>query len=161
MRFCGATLVWVIQACGIAGVVTTAQGNTSAAVVVAQREQTTVWDGVFTDAQAKRGKTGYVIACGYCHRDDLSGGGGDEPGLAPPALAGSSFLASWRDASVAELAGTIAATMPRERPKLDAQAYIDIVSFLLKANGMPAGDWELPLDGERLKGIRITEKTNR
>ena len=34
----------------------------------------TVWDGVYTEAQAKRGEEAYKRSCGYCHRDDLAGG---------------------------------------------------------------------------------------
>jgi len=124
-------------------------------------ENRTIWDRVFSEDQANRGKSGYVTACGYCHMDDLSGGGGDEPGLSPPGLAGSVFLERWRDASVAELAGTIAATMPFERPKLELETYVDIVAYLLKVNGAQPGDEQLPLDGEILNTIIITESSER
>ncbi len=118
----------------------------------------TVWDGVFTGEQAKRGRARYEVACAYCHRDDLSGGGGDEPGPSPPALKGADFLVGWSDSSLAELVGTVAATMPFERPKLEPQAYVDIVSYLLQANGMPAGTTELPAEGDKLKRIAIVLK---
>jgi mono/diheme cytochrome c family protein len=34
---------------------------------------TTVWQGVYSEAQAARGKTEYTTHCASCHRDDLSG----------------------------------------------------------------------------------------
>ena len=129
--------------------------------VAAGSEGRTIWDGVFSEAQADRGRASYVVACGYCHMDDLSGGGGDEPGLSPPGLVGSAFLARWRDASVAELVGTIVATMPLERPKLEPQTYVEIVAYLLAANGARPGIEELPVNGEKLNGIVITEMANR
>jgi mono/diheme cytochrome c family protein len=131
------------------------------AVIAAQAERKTVWDGVFTLDQSKRGKARYETACAYCHRDDLRGGGGDEPGVSPPALAGPEFLASWSDTTLAELVGTVATTMPLERPKLEPQAYVDIVSYLLQANGMPAGNAELPAEGEKLSRIAIVLKSAR
>ncbi len=100
-----------------------------------------VLDGVYTLEQAQRGEQVYRKVCGYCHRDDLSGGGSEDG--APP-LVGLGFFSRWRDRSVADLSDTIAATMPWEAPNsLPQQAYLDIVSFLLKANHLPAGDVEL------------------
>jgi mono/diheme cytochrome c family protein len=126
--------------------------------VLLSAQSRTIWDGVFTEEQAKRGKQRYEAACAYCHMDDLSGGGGDEPGLAPPALIGPEFLAAWRDANVAQVVGTIAATMPFERAKLDRQAYVDIVSYLFQTNGFPAGAAELPVAADELKQIAIVLK---
>ena len=48
-----------------------------------------VWDGVYTAEQAKRGQPLYVKACGSCHAGDLSGGES-----APP-LAGGEFMSNW------------------------------------------------------------------
>jgi quinoprotein glucose dehydrogenase len=144
---------WAVMAAGWIG-----QAAAAKVLTGGPGDQRTVWDGVFTEEQARRGKSRYESACGYCHMDDLSGGGGDEPGASPPALVGPTFLASWRNASLAELAGTIAATMPFERPKLEVQEYIDIVSYLLQANGMPAGPADLPTDAKQLKEISIVAR---
>ena len=35
----------------------------------------TVWDGVFTEAQASRGEAAYGRSCAVCHKEDLLGGG--------------------------------------------------------------------------------------
>ena len=46
--------------------------------------------------------------------------------------------------------------MPQQKPaSLSVQAYIDVVSFLLQKNGMPAGNTELPTDVEALGQILI------
>ena len=50
----------------LVGVVSTTAGQAPAA--------RTIWDGVYTEAQAARGEKAYKAACGYCHKDNLAGG---------------------------------------------------------------------------------------
>ena len=111
----------------------------------------TVWDGVYTEAQAERGRERYRALCGYCHRDDLSGGGSE---AGAPALRGPFFLNQWRDRPLVDLFVTIGTTMPQQDPdSLRAQVVIDIVSYLLRQNGMPAGHAELPPRLDPLRSI--------
>jgi hypothetical protein len=132
-----------------------------------QGARRTIWDGVFTEAQARRGEGQYKAACGYCHRDDLSGGFLDDgvgraPALAGPRAFGTSFAERWNDHSVGEMLVAIASTMPQPAPSsLSLSAYLDIVSFLLEKNGAPAGDRELPADPEALSGIVVTDRPAR
>jgi hypothetical protein len=121
-------------------------------------ESRSAWDGVYTEDQAKRGRTKYVDRCGYCHKDDLSGDGGDEPGTSPPPLAGPLFLESWRSSSLADLFGLIVSTMPKNRPKMEPQSCIDVVSFILQVNGARAGTSELTPEYDKLKDIVFSEK---
>ncbi|MEE2635682.1 MAG: c-type cytochrome [Acidobacteriota bacterium] len=124
----------------------------------AQNDQT-IWDGVFTEPQAARGREHYVETCGYCHRDDLSGGGSE---AGAPALAGPFFMNQWRGRPVADLFVTIGTTMPKQNPdSLRAQVVIDIVSFLLQANHAPVGDQELPPRLEPLGSILLTAAPRR
>lgn len=123
-----------------------------------QARSRTIWDGVFSQAQAERGKRSYESACGYCHRDDLSGGGGDEPGMAPPELQGASFIGRWAGASVADLLGVIATTMPFQRPKLQSEVYRDIVSYILQVNGAASGESELSDRIDELRAIAIVKQ---
>ena len=106
----------------------------------------TIWDGVYTEVQAARGQLLYKEHCGYCHRDNLTGGGSE---AGAPALVGPIFVHRWRDQPVADLFVTIGTTMPQDKPDtLAPETVIDIVSFLLKANQFPAGSQELPADVE-------------
>lgn len=117
------------------------------------QKKVSVWDGVYTAAQAERGQQAYAKACGGCHRDDLSGGDDEPP------LRGSHFTAKWEDASVAELYDFVASNMPKNNPgALPLETCIDIVSFILKSNEMPPGQSELTTDIETLTQIVFTAK---
>ena len=116
-----------------------------------QTPRKTVWDGVYTAEQATRGQALYKTHCGYCHRDDLIGGGSE---AGAPALKGPIFTIRWRDQPIADMFVTIGTTMPQNKPDtLTPQVVIDIVSFLLKSNNMPPGNAELPADLDALKTV--------
>jgi len=119
--------------------------------VAPQTTRKTVWDGVYTADQATRGQALYKTHCGYCHRDDLIGGGSE---AGAPALKGPIFTIRWRDQPIADMFVTIGTTMPQNKPDtLTPQVVIDIVSFLLKSNNMPPGTSELPPDLDTLKTV--------
>ncbi len=112
-----------------------------------------VFDGVFTVEQAKRGEAAYAKECASCHLEDLSG---TDRG---PSLAGDTFLNAWADRSVGALFDRTDKTMPQDRPgTLPAGMTRDIVAFLLRANDYPVGAAELPADVAVLNSIRITRK---
>ena len=113
----------------------------------------TIWDGVFTQAQAERGRDTYQRTCSSCHKADLLG-----ESAAPP-LAGPEFNQRWAGQSLDDLLTTIRRSMPQEAPdSLGTAAYADIVSFLLSVNGSPAGQNEMPLESEALKQIQFTPR---
>jgi quinoprotein glucose dehydrogenase len=124
----------------------------------------TVWSGIYTDKQAQRGEQVYKTECSYCHHDDLSGGFFDNgvgraPALAGPRAFDSSFAERWKDMTLAEMVAAVASTMPQQKPaSLTVQAYVDVVSFLLLKNNVPAGNVELPIDVDALGQIAITQK---
>jgi len=108
----------------------------------------TVWDGVFTQAQAERGKATYEQQCAFCHRSDLSGEG------FAPALVEDSFLHRWQDGSLGDLFTIVKVTMPQDKPEsLTPAQYADIVAFILQANKYPAGPQELAPDPAGLKAV--------
>lgn len=93
--------------------------------------QTTVLDGVFTDAQARRGGSLYDRHCAECHE-------GSEPDADP--LIGPVFIERWREASLDFLYGFISTEMPGNKAgSLSEQNYLDVVAYLLSANDYPAG----------------------
>ncbi len=95
----------------------------------------TTRDGVYGAAQAEAGKALYAKSCAEgCHGTNLAGGG------PTPSLAGADFLARWSGLSVGELYKRVRTTMPKNAPgSLGDAAYMEIVAYLLSANGFPAG----------------------
>jgi cytochrome c len=113
----------------------------------------TTMDGVYSAAQAQRGKTQYSQSCATCHMDDLSGSGQALP------LAGDAFMGTWEGQSVADLMGLIHDTMPQDKPgTLTPDQALDTVAYLLQYNQFPAGKEELKNDPNELKNIIITKK---
>ena len=110
-------------------------------------------DGIFTAAQAARGKAAYRQHCTYCHHDDLLGG--EDLKVVPPALVGIAFSERWTGKTVGEFFDVLARTMPWERTTLTPPLYADLVAYLLQENGYPAGSVELPPDPDHLKAITI------
>jgi mono/diheme cytochrome c family protein len=108
----------------------------------------TVWDGVYTDAQAERGKTAFEANCVTCHKADLTG--------IEDALKGEQFLERRREDNLDALFAGVK-TMPLRKPgSLSNEVYLDILSYVLQQNAMPAGTAELKLDA--LPAIRVIRK---
>src|SRR5579863_305478 len=109
-----------------------------------------VWDGVYTEQQANRGRALYGQECSGCHGDSLTGA--DEA----PALAGGAFIANWDGLTVGDLFERIRISMPASSPgKLNREKVADILSYLLAFNRFPAGTTELERQTEVLKQIRL------
>jgi cytochrome c5 len=113
----------------------------------AQEAAKTVGDGVYTDAQATRGAAAYDATCTQCHRADLGGAAG-------PALRDQRFARVFAGKDLKALFTKVATTMPRNAPaSLTENMYLDIVAYMLRENGFPAGSRELAADG--LDGIEV------
>ncbi len=113
--------------------------------------ETTVWDKVFTDEQAARGKLSYQSACSDCHMEHLRG-----DGQAPP-LKGEDFAPQWK--TVGAFMAAMGSQMPPDKPGgLPFATYCDITAFILQANNYPAGNKELAGSLEELDKILLTPK---
>jgi len=120
----------------------------------AQGADKSVWDGVYTEEQAKRGERIFNRQCSYCHGRDLSGT--SIPG--GPSLR-EAFLSQWREQTVQQMFATIGETMPKSDPgSLSLQDCVDVVSYILQVNKLPAGGTELPPDPQKLEHFLITDK---
>lgn len=109
-----------------------------------------VWDGVYTEEQAKRGEAICIRECASCHGAALTGG--EES----PALAGPAFLANWEGLSVGDLFERIRISMPpNKQGRLSRQQIVDILSHMLNVNSFPTGKTELDTKTEMLRQIRI------
>jgi S-disulfanyl-L-cysteine oxidoreductase SoxD len=112
-----------------------------------------LWDGVYTDAQASRGEALYVDNCIMCHGTALSG-----TILAPP-VAGPGFLAKWNRKPLTVVFGVIQTTMPFNLSgHLRPQQNADILAYMLQKTGSPAGDNELSSRADALSTVVIVER---
>ena len=117
---------------------------------LAQGAGKTTWDGVYSQAQADRGKGTYTTACLECHGEELAG-----QDMTPP-LAGSEFLSNWNGLTVGDLAERIRTTMPLNKPgTLTRDQIADILAYVMNYNKFPAGSAELPKDVQVQKQITI------
>jgi S-disulfanyl-L-cysteine oxidoreductase SoxD len=120
------------------------------AVMLFGQTSRSVWDGVYTAAQAKRGEALYSMECAACHGLALNGGES-----APP-LVGGEFMSNWSGLTVGDLFDRIRTSMPADRPgHLTRQQDADILAEILQVNQFPAGATELDTHSEVLKEIRI------
>jgi mono/diheme cytochrome c family protein len=130
----------------VAGVFLTALG----AFAFQDQPSKSVWDGVYTAEQAKRGAALYAANCASCHGLGLTGGES-----APP-LTGGEFLSNWNGLTVGELFERIRTSMPADRPgTLTRVQNADILAHLLSVGEFPPGGAELSTQTEILKQIRI------
>ena len=118
-----------------------------------------VWDGVFTEDQAARGRQVYFGACGLCHGRRLNGAPDDPDMVSTPSLARARFLRVWEGRSLAVLLAYTRLTMPEDNPaSLTDQEYVDVVAYMLSMSRMPAGGDELPPDARGLADIVIRQR---
>jgi len=123
--------------------------GTAYTAVQAQGPQS-VNDGIYTAAQAERGKMVYSTTCAGCHGEKADGG------AAGPTLTGPDFTNGYKDGSAGALLNKISQDMPSNAPgSLDAQQYADVFAYILSINKYPAGETEAPKDPAALKGVKM------
>jgi glycine/D-amino acid oxidase-like deaminating enzyme len=114
----------------------TATENGSAAAAVSSLT------GVYSQVQASKGAETYRRHCSACH--------------SPAAHSGEAFQSAWDGRTAFELFDYLRTTMPDDRPgRLSREQYADVVAYLLRQNGMPAGPRRLSADPAQLERIRI------
>ena len=126
-------------------------GAAIAFLIAALSAQTgkSVWDGVYTEAQAARGAAAFDKECAGCHGAEGVGGS------MAPALLGPTFAANYDGQSVGDLFDRNKTTMPvGKEGGLSAQQVADITAYMLQVNKFPAGTTELPSQSMTLKVIK-------
>ncbi len=104
-----------------------------------------VWKGVYTEAQAARGESEQQNNCAACHGTEK--------------YSGEAFTTAWVGRTAFDLFDQIKTTMPDDNPGgLSVQQYTDVVAYIFKINGMPAGTDSLSSDPEALRMIKIDAK---
>lgn len=112
-------------------------------------------DGVYSAAQAERGRKLYLVNCAECHAENLNGGRfyHDEP---VPALRRSTLFEGWPELNAFYEAFRTA--MPADDPmSLLNDEYVDILAYVLSANGYPAGASALTSIPADLQRIRVAQ----
>jgi len=133
-------VVCVLFLGSLASVVMTAQG--------AKPTGPTVWDGVFTDAQADRATGMFSQNCARCHTLTSQG---TRP------LSGEKFWEGYTQKTVGDLLTFVKTNMPNgQGGSLPAASYNDLVALILKSNGFPAGTTELA--PETVTNVQIIPK---
>jgi cytochrome c len=123
---------------------------TPQAASVAPEAPKSVWDGVFTEEQAKRGEEEYLKNCAECHQAEMAGDG------FAPALAGSDFMNAWNGLTVGDLYDRIRISMPPGKENsVSSQQKMDIVTHILRFNKFPVGQTELAPQLETAKQIKL------
>src|SRR5262245_57352810 len=98
-----------------------------------------IWSGVFTAEQAKRGNEAYQASCSSCHGSDLRATDAEAVDLIGPA-----FRSKSNGKTLEERFERIRDTMPLGNPNsLGDKTYMDILAFILQSNDFPAGTEEL------------------
>jgi cytochrome c5 len=112
-----------------------------------------VWDSVFSLAQAGRGESTYRATCSNCHGDSLAGIND------APALTGAQFHKTWDGNALSSLFNRVSNDMPSDNPgSLTKPQVAEVLAFLLKFNGYPAGKIDLPASPDSLSQIRFLPK---
>ena len=127
----------------------TALGGIGAAAR-AQEPTRSVWDGVYSEAQAKRGDAVYRQSCASCHGAALEGIETAGP------LTGARFTANWNGVTVGDMFERVRVSMPNDRPgTLSRQQTADVLAYVFSVNRFPAGKAELARQTELLRQIKF------
>src|SRR5260370_9820404 len=105
----------------------------------------------YSEAKVKRGKEQYAQDCAQCHGANLRGIG------TAAALVGDDFMRDYY--SVNDLFIKASVTMPGDNVHgLPTDTYLNIIAYLLQANGLPAGTENLKGDVTAMKRMALMEK---
>lgn len=97
--------------------------------------------GIYSESQAERGRAAFERDCSACH---VTG-----------EFRGTAFQANWGRRTVYSLYRTVRSTMPDDNPGgLAEPVYLDVVAYVLRMNGHPAGETDLTADSP-MRDVRI------
>jgi mono/diheme cytochrome c family protein len=130
----------LFAACG--GQATTGEPAAPAPAAAAPTGPVSVYDGVYTAAQATRGQQLMQSECSACH--------------SPQDWAQGRLLGGWQNQPALALVDLIRNTMPMDGPgRLTFEQYTDIFSAILQLNDIPTGSTELAANEDALRNVTI------
>jgi mono/diheme cytochrome c family protein len=116
-----------------------------AAAIGAQTPARTTNSGVYTAAQAERGKKVFEAKCTACHDTAR--------------FTGDAFLDPWVGKPLKDVWDIASGTMPEDNPgSLPQQDYGDIIAYFLQLNSFATGDAELKGDANAMAAVKIEKK---
>ena len=102
-------------------------------------------DGVYTAAQAERGKKVFEAKCTGCHE--------------PSRFQGETFYEAFDGKAMKEIWDIASGTMPEDNPgSLKPQEYGDILAYFLALNEFKPGDAELQGNASAMAAIKVEKK---
>jgi mono/diheme cytochrome c family protein len=108
-------------------------------VTAAQTTTRSVNDGVYTVAQAARGRALYEEKCASCHATRMWG-------------------QDWSEKTVFDVYDVVKNFMPEDNPgSLTAAQTRDVIAYILQSNKLPVGKTDLPDTETDLKQIRLAQ----
>ena len=111
-----------------------------ALTITEAQETKSVKAGVYTAEQADRGIELFKTKCASCH--------------APNRFTDDLFYMSFAGKPMWDMFDVISDTMPEDDPGgMKPEEYADVIAYLLKLNGFPAGETELPTSKDALSLI--------
>jgi len=117
----------------------------SMTAVAGQAPTRTTNSGVYTAAQAERGKKVFEAKCTACHDTAR--------------FTGEVFLDPWAGKPLKDVWDIASGTMPEDNPgSLKQQEYGDILAYFLALNAFPAGEAELEGSAAAMAAIKIEKK---
>lgn len=115
------------------------------AILNGQAPTKTTNSGVYTAAQAERGKKTFGEKCSGCHE--------------PSRFSGDTFHEAWDGKALKEIWDIASGTMPEDNPgSLKQQEYGDILAYFLSLNEYPTGDSELEGNAAAMAAIKVEKK---
>ncbi|MDQ8160632.1 MAG: cytochrome c [Gemmatimonadota bacterium] len=97
---------------------------------------------LYSEAQATDGAAVWTKTCAGCHESKD--------------VTSADFRTKWVGRSLFELYEQIRTTMPDDAPgTLSADEYLNSVAYILKLNGLPAGETKLVADSATMSGLKF------
>jgi cytochrome c5 len=119
-----------------------AQGAAAAVDTAPAAAPPPIWNGVYSAAQADRGKTVFTTKCERCHTDNRP-------------LTGDMFMLHWEGHTVSRLVRKVIEMMPSQAVNtVNTQDKLDAIAFVLQQNGYPASGKDLS-DEPSLKTVKL------
>ena len=105
-------------------------------------QHTSTRDGIYSAAQAERGRITYAGMCKACH--------------SPASHPGVTCAKYWKGKTLAQLFTYVSTAMPKSNPgSMNADEYADVIAYILKMNTFPATSVDMPADSAQLASVMI------